>query len=690
MSADALFEWPQGPIASTSAVDLFAASSNDETAEFGSHLSACGCASCAEYAAHVHAYGPASPNGAGTVSDFTALLADSGTNYSRWNANGDDPAVGVTFITYSFRTADNLPGVNELYYEAESAFAFTADQQTAARDALAQFAAASGIVMVEVAEGGMIDLVGITGSTVGGYSSYANTDRSTGGLTTVDATESTDFSAGTWAYFVLLHEVGHRVGLKHSFADDVVLEASLDNHENTVMSYDGGIVDTLGPLDIDALHYLYGENIDLAAAGITYSWDEANGTFTVNGAGNDDIISAVAAKNVIDGGDGNDSILGAYYDDSLYGASGDDTLVGGDGQNLLDGGDGNDSLAGYYRNDTLYGGDGNDTLDGSYGSRNELSGGEGNDLLISLGSRDTVTGGLGDDTLSVTHLQSNATYDGGDGHDVLSAEQAAYGIYFYLGASNLISFEEFRGSVYDDYIYGDTAAEHILGGSGNDTLRSGGGADTLEGGDGDDQFLAAITDIFIDGGAGQDTLTLQDASDGVVIDLTTQLITGTNGLTISFQNIELVETTSYADVVIGNEADNIFVYVGGADAIDGGAGIDVLSFDQYSEDLFISLEAQQFQWYDGGSNAYLSFGDVSVTAVENLLGNIGDDHLEGNEVANEITGASGDDSLYGHDGADSLFGGNGNDVIEGGDGNDLLVGDMSAEEVQALLNDDFI
>ena len=64
----------------------------------------------------------------------------------------------------------------------------------------------------------------------------------------------------------------------------------------------------------------------------------------------------------VDGGDGNDALIGSPCSDSLSGGNGDDNLHGKGGNDTLDGGDGNDKLDGGDGTDTCIGGGGTDTF----------------------------------------------------------------------------------------------------------------------------------------------------------------------------------------------------------------------------------------------------------------------------------------------------------------------------------------
>jgi VCBS repeat-containing protein len=85
----------------------------------------------------------------------------------------------------------------------------------------------------------------------------------------------------------------------------------------------------------------------------------------VLGLGGDDhiMLKGISRSILVDGGDGNDHIIGAGVKNPLAAL----TLLGGNGNDLLIGGKGNDILRGGNGNDILIGGLGTDTLDGGAG-----------------------------------------------------------------------------------------------------------------------------------------------------------------------------------------------------------------------------------------------------------------------------------------------------------------------------------
>jgi Ca2+-binding RTX toxin-like protein len=139
----------------------------------------------------------------------------------------------------------------------------------------------------------------------------------------------------------------------------------------------------------------------------------------------------------VDGGDGNDNIVGTFASLARGGAGDDaigllfaDTIEAGDGNDIvrcmqpgdstrgvvLFGNDGDDRLQTGGAADSIYGGAGRDTIHAGAGG-DLLSGGGGNDHLFAQGGHDRLYGGAGDDRLEA--LGGNDRLTGGAGADLL-------------------------------------------------------------------------------------------------------------------------------------------------------------------------------------------------------------------------------------------------------------------------------
>jgi Ca2+-binding RTX toxin-like protein len=394
-------------------------------------------------------------------------------------------------------------------------------------------------------------------------------------------------------------------------------------------------------------------------------------------------------NDILDGGTGNDFLVGGAGIDQLNGGTGDDVLVGGAGIDQLDGGDGIDTadlsdieigvianLAGgtfSYSNElgvaitevirnieNLIGTQFNDNLIGNQGAT-RLEGGAGNDTLSGGDGNDTLLGGAGDDLLSGGN--GIDFVDGGDGFDRLRLEEIQFGVRVDLNTDtmtyrdvtgNLVT-ETFRnlegiiGGQFDDELIG-----HISNGAtldsrgGNDTLRGGAGNDDLSGGDGDDiLFGEAGNDLlsggngidFVDGGDGFDWLRLEEIQFGVKVDLNTdtttyQEATG-NLVTETFRNIEGVIGGQFDDELIGDEGNNEIQGRGGNDTFWGGAGNDYLSGDDGNDILAGGSGSLNYLSGNAGSDIFVVAIDGFSQALDFELG-IDKIGLSGNLTVNQL------------------------------------------------------
>jgi len=229
---------------------------------------------------------------------------------------------------------------------------------------------------------------------------------------------------------LLLHELGHALGLKHTFSTPG-LPASEENNKYSVMSYsanpdNGQNSDAMMLYDVFALQDIWGA-ADYQTGNSSYTgsrtdtvdavWDTGGtdlfdasaktgavlldlreGAFSTFGSYPDVVITYGTEIENATGGKGNDTITGNDLANHLIGRGGDDTIKGGEKKDNIQGGDGNDSLIGQNGIDILQGGRGKDVLKGGNGNDN-LKGNQGWDTLRGGNGDDTLNGQLGNDKL---------------------------------------------------------------------------------------------------------------------------------------------------------------------------------------------------------------------------------------------------------------------------------------------------
>jgi len=242
-------------------------------------------------------------------------------------------------------------------------------------------------------------------------------------------------------------------------------------------------------------------------------------------------------------------------------------------------------------------------------------------------------------TLTGTPAPDSLT--GGDGDDLI-----------YGNEDN----DTLTGGNGDDRIFGNDDNDQLIGGAGDDSLNGEAGNDTLFGGAGND---------VLTGGTGTDTASYANAAAGIVVDLSTSIVSDDgDGGTDTLSEIERIVGSGFADTLTGSTA---------ADDLSGGDGNDSFTGGDESDTL-----------RGDAGNDTLNGGD----AGDRLFGGEGNDLFLGGDGADTMTGANGDDIAQGGNGDDFFFAGGdftddddsvsgdaGNDLLGGREGDDILVGD---------------
>jgi Ca2+-binding RTX toxin-like protein len=352
-----------------------------------------------------------------------------------------------------------------------------------------------------------------------------------------------------------------------------------------------------------------------------------NGTDTMDyGARSANLTITIAVDANPDANDG-DGTAGEKDDvtstiENVIGGTGNDSITGNAGKNILTGGDGNDTLEGTTNTSCTGVSDGD-----------VLNGGNGDDILKVAAANCFVTlnGGAGSDTADyggrLVNLALSIDGVGNDGDSAYAANGAT-------GEKGNIAadIEKVIGGDKDDTIVGSANADILVGGKGNDTISGMAGNDTLIGGAGDD---------VLNGGAGLDTVDYSD-----YIATTTLAVT----LCDDPSELSGAPTVPYDAVAkkgcaAGNDGDSKATekdQVVNIEWVKGGLGDDIITADPNGT-VDVTLEGGAGKdTLTGGPGNDTLFGDDDDDTLNGLAG---DDYLEGGNGTDALDCGAGDGDI---------------------------------------------
>lgn len=369
-------------------------------------------------------------------------------------------------------------------------------------------------------------------------------------------------------------------------------------------------------------------------------------------AGKRATIVGTDRRDEIRGTSGPDVIHGRGGFDKIFGLGGDDIICGGQGRSVIKGGRGNDRIIGGDHQDVIKGGQGRDVIRGKRGDdllignkgADVLRGGRGADVLVGGRGSDRLTGGRGPDVLDGG--AHSDLVDGGRGADTASFETSDARVQVDLrrgvasghGRDTLRRIRHATGSRFGDVLKGDTRANVLMGGRGSDLIKARGGRDYVHGGPGNDDLR---------GGWGRDTVAFVGGG-GVEVDLAKGAATGQGKDRL--RGFKDIEGSADSDRLLGDERENRFIPLRGADFLDGRGARDLASYATQTGYVDFEVDLQ-------AGTISSELGTDRVVRIEDVEGGDGDDTFLGDEQDNVFIAGSGFNTFFDSPGNDEFRGG---------------------------------
>ena len=260
----------------------------------------------------------------------------------------------------------------------------------------------------------------------------------------------------------------------------------------------------------------------------------------------------------------------------------------------------------------------------------------GNDVISSLGGNDFIDGGTGADSMA-----------GGAGNDTYVIDNVGDKIIELAGGGT--------DSVQSSVTYTLAANVENLMLTGGTSINGTGNAlaNAIQGNDGDNILAGLGGADAIDGGLGNNTLNYAASTAGVAVSLQAHTASGGDATGDTFVNIQNLIGSGKNDILEGDGNNN---------TLNGGAGIDTISYANASAGVTVNLATTSAQNTVGA-------GTDTLSAFENVTGSNFADNLTGTTGANVFAGGTGDDVMTSGGGKGDVF------LFDGATpGNDTIMG----------------
>ncbi len=420
-------------------------------------------------------------------------------------------------------------------------------------------------------------------------------------------------------------------------------------------------------------------------------------------------ISNSASNAVITGTAYNDTIYNTGVSVKIYASAGDDSIFNyasgwSDSRVTLDGGAGNDTIMGRFGDSSISGGEGNDliSLTGDV-DRATINAGAGNDTIYNDGylnkdgmqlfQYDVIYGFTSNDTISISGGNyTKSTVGSNVIISVTGSTTSLNGAMTLIGAAGK-SFKIYPPQIFtegDDYYSNSTSYTVLNALAGNDTVYNSGKYVAINGGEGNDSIYNYSTNfsnsrVTLDGGTGNDTIMGRFGDSSISGGEGNDLISLTGDVDRATINAGTGDDTIYNDGYIGMDGRQVFQYASGdgydiiygmttADTIHITSG-NISNTSLNGSDVILNVGSGSIN-LKNYANKYFYLKTGTGSAVSTMIGG-------GVSINNTISGISINGSAY----ADSIENSGSRVTITTGDSADTIYNDSYGSSVKVYAGD---